>query len=52
MPVLSDQAIANCYQPLFDLLQNEHQVTLIISEMDEIILAAEKVKKNLNENIN
>lgn len=29
--------IADCYQPLFDLLSKEYNVILTISEMDEVI---------------
>lgn len=41
--------IAECYQPLFDHLQDEYGLTLLISEMDEIIGLVEKVNDNLTE---
>ena len=41
--------IAECYQPLFDHLHNEHGLTLLVSEMDEIMNLVEKVNDNLNE---
>lgn len=42
-----DKKIAECYQPLFDIL-NGHGLTPLFSEMDEIIEASEKVKKDYN----
>lgn len=41
--------IAECYQPLFDHLHNEYGLTLLVSEMDEIVNLVEKVNDNLNE---
>lgn len=41
--------IAKCYQPLFDYLHENYGLTLLVSEMDEIISMAEKVNDNLNE---
>ena len=40
------QEIAQCYQPLFDIMQQEHGVILTVGEMDEIIKAATKVIHN------
>ena len=40
---ISQKQLAECYQPLFELMYNEHDKILIISEMDEIIAAAFKV---------
>ena len=39
--------MAEAYQPLFDLMQNEYGCILLSSEMDEIIIAAKKVEENL-----
>jgi len=44
-----DTEIAKAYQPLFDLMANEHGKILTISEMDDIISAAEKVIEANNE---
>lgn len=44
----TDQQIASSYQPLFDLMQDEHGLILLESEMDEIILAARQVVKNVD----
>jgi hypothetical protein len=41
-PIADPQKVAACYQPLFNHMYNEHGLTLIVSEMDEII---ENVKK-------
>lgn len=38
------------YQPLFDLLSKEHNLDLTISEMDEIILASQKVVEGMKIN--
>lgn len=42
------QQFAAAYQPLFDLL-SQHGLTLLKSEMDEIIRAAEQVKINMSQ---
>lgn len=52
MPVITDQSIADCYQPLFDLLYRDHNITATNEEMDDIISAAEKVKEKLDELFN
>jgi hypothetical protein len=41
--------IAECYQPLFDLMDKEHGRILTISEMDEIISTCSIVVINMNE---
>jgi len=41
------QKVAECYQPLFDLMENEHGKTLLVSELDEIISAANMVQENV-----
>lgn len=41
--------IADCYQPLFSLMVLEHDLVLLQQQMDEIIVACEKVKKGLVE---
>lgn len=48
MSVISDQTIADCYQSLFDLLSQDHNITATKGEMDDIISAAERVKENLD----
>ncbi len=45
----SQKKIAECYQPLFDLLHKEFGKALLQSEMDEIIRVVEEVKDNLTE---
>lgn len=44
-----EEKLAKVYQPLFDLMSNEHGLTLILSEMDEIREAVCKVNDNLSE---
>lgn len=39
------------YQPLFNLLANEHDLILTESEMDDIIRAAQKVVESCESNI-
>lgn len=39
---------AECYQPLFDLLIEEYNITAMISDMDEIISASDQVLRNLD----
>ena len=46
----NQKRIAECYQPLFDYLHNEHGLILLGSEMDEIIRLVEIV--NLKNKIN
>ncbi len=46
---ITQKSAAEAYRPLFDLMINEHGLTLIASEMDEIIEAVEKVNHNLSE---
>ena len=41
------QKIATAYQPLFDLLLNEHGITLLHEDMDEIIYVSDIVKQRL-----
>jgi hypothetical protein len=41
--------LSMCYQPLFDLMREEHGVILSLSELDEIILQSKKVEKLINE---
>ena len=44
---MNEKEIAAAYQPLFDLMANEHDLILIQQEMDEIINAALKVVNNM-----
>ncbi len=46
--MLDQKQIAKCYQPLFDLMSNEHGLTLLVSEMDEIRNAVEDVNEKLD----
>ena len=41
---MNEKELAAAYQPLFDLMANEHGLVLTKQEMDEIIIAAEKVR--------
>lgn len=41
------EPINNAYAPLFDLINQEYGKILLISEMDEIISASNKVQENL-----
>lgn len=45
---MTDQQIAEIYQPLSDHMQDEHGIILIVSEMDEIIKLAQKVTEQYN----
>lgn len=47
--IINEYTMAEAYQPLFDILSKEHGLTLIKSEMDEIIAAVDKVNENLTE---
>jgi len=40
------KTLAECYQPLFDLLSQEYNLAATISEMDEIIDAVKTVQEN------
>lgn len=40
--------IADTYQDLFNLMSNEHNLILTISEMDEIIHETQKIINNIN----
>ena len=42
-PPISD--VGSYYQPLFDLLYNEHRLTLLDSEMKDIIYVVEKMQE-------
>jgi len=42
----NQKEIAELYQPLFDLMYNEHEIILTQSQMDDIIIACDKVKLN------
>ncbi len=44
----NQKEIAECYQPLFDLIFKEHDKALTMSEMDEVISAASKVTRSLD----
>ena len=46
--MMTDQQEANIYQPLFDLLSKEYNITLTISEMDEVINKSQKVTENFD----
>ena len=46
------EEIANCYQGLFDLMENEHGRILLIYQMDEIIKEAQKVTEKLKQHEN
>jgi len=41
--------IAEAYQPLFNMMQQEHNLILTVGEMDDIISAVSKVEENLTE---
>ena len=45
---MNEKELAAVYQPLFDLMANEHELILTRQEMDEIIIAAEKVRDNIS----
>lgn len=45
----SQKEYDECYKPLFDLMFNAFGETPLISEMDDIRIAVEKVNENLNE---
>jgi hypothetical protein len=49
--MITDDQIYVRYQPLFDHLSKEHGLTLLRSEMDEIILKAQEVVGNYNQSI-
>lgn len=40
---------AKAYQPLFDLMKNDYDMLLTMSEMDEIVMAVNNAGKNLSE---
>lgn len=44
----TDQQVANAYSPLWDLMSSNHERDLLISEMDDIIHAGDKVKKSMD----
>ena len=44
--------IADKYQEFFNFMYQEHDLTLTISEMDEIIHEADRLVKKLDENLN
>ena len=46
---ITEHDIAECYQPLFDLMLTEHGLTLTVSEMNEIITSANEVRKLIKE---
>jgi hypothetical protein len=46
-----DLEISKCYQPLFNLMANEHNLILLDSEMDEIIRTCLLVVENINSKI-
>lgn len=48
---MTDKELAECYQPLFDLMAEEHGIILTDSEMDEIIGKSEQVKQLFFEKI-
>lgn len=41
------QKLAECYQPLFDLMHDEFNLTLLHQDMDEIMIASHAVEQNL-----
>lgn len=48
-----DKSVAERYQPLFDLMMNEHGLTLTVSEMDDVANACKalyKVNLTVSEN--
>ena len=45
---MNEKELAAAYQPLFDLMANEHGLILIQQEMDEIILATTQVFDNFD----
>lgn len=40
--------ISECYQPLFDYMVTEHNKTLTVTEMNEVIELSKKVSTNIN----
>jgi len=40
---------ADCYQELFNMMNQEHGLVLTLEEMDEIIYECNKVQKKVNE---
>lgn len=46
---INEKTVAEAYQPLFNLINKEHELTLLISEMDDIIDAVYAVNKNLKD---
>ena len=49
MQHLNEKNLAEAYQPLFDVMNNEHDKILTVGEMNEIISAVSNVNKNLTE---
>ena len=47
-PTLDRKKIAECYQPLFSHMSDEHGLILTVSEMDEILITCAKVIDSLN----
>jgi len=45
----TQQEMTKEFQPLFDLMLDEHNLILTISEMEDIIIAVQKVLKLLSE---
>jgi hypothetical protein len=43
---MTDQQISSYYDPLFNLMAQEHGLTLTISEMNEIISVVEEMQEN------
>ena len=40
--------LAECYQELFNLMCDQHDVILLVSELDEIIKCAARTKEKLD----
>lgn len=47
--MIEQKSIAEAYQPLFDFMTSKYGVTLLQSEMDDIIYVVDKVNENLTE---
>ena len=49
--MLVNKEIADCYQGLFNHLSREHNLTLTISEMDEIIRHSFNTVRSINSKV-
>jgi len=44
----TQKELAECYQPLFDLMEEEFGVICLVSDMNEIINASNRVQMRIN----